>query len=159
MEIRLAYNDLTSVKELFTEYTDMLCALDEEFRGYLQIQHFDDELRDLNKKYGLPRGRIYIAYVDGQAAGCIALRQMSETECEMKRLFVRPQFRGQKIATALAELLVKDAKELGYKFMLLDTSPQLSAAIAMYEKMGFYKIAQYNDNPSGGDAVYLRLDL
>ena len=158
MEIKLAYDDTRNILALFSEYIDMLLGLEPDFQCYLEIQDYDSEIEDLTQKYGLPSGRLYIAYYEGNVAGCIALRQMNDEECEMKRLYVKPQFRGNGIAKELVRLIVNDAKEIGYKSMLLDTWPSLNAAIKLYEGFGFYRIPPYNDSPIA-NTVYLKLDL
>jgi len=88
LNISLAYNDIDNIKELFSEYVKLLFDLENDFQDYLDLQDYNNEFDNLNEKYGLPNGRLYIAYIGNQAAGCIALRQMSDTECEMKRLYV-----------------------------------------------------------------------
>ena len=157
-EIRFGYDDVESVQSLFSEYIDLLIEVESDFGAYLQIQDYESEISDLRGKYGLPGGRLYVMYYDGQAAGCIALRRMSDLECEMKRLFVLPRFRNLGIAKALVELIISDARDIGYKSMLLDTLPGLADAILMYEKAGFYRIPQYNDSPLE-NTVFMRLDL
>lgn len=157
-EIVLAYDHPKEVESLFSEYTDMLIAGDCSFQEYLDIQHYEDELKELNKKYGCPWGRLYLAYYKGEAAGCIGLRKIDEQNCEMKRLYVRPQFRGKKIGNQLIQRILEDAKEIGYSYMLLDTLPFLESAIHMYRKYGFYEIESYNDSPMS-TSIYMRLDL
>jgi len=158
LKIELAYEAMDSIKELFEEYTKLLIDLENEFQNYLQLQNYGDEIENLNEKYGLPNGRLYIAYLDNQVAGCIALKPINETQCEMKRLYVRPKFRGNKIAKLLVELIIKDAKEIGYQCMLLDTFPALKDALELYEKEGFYRIPPYNDSPVN-DTVFMRIDF
>lgn len=157
-EIKLAYEETDQVQRLFSEYTRMLVETDSELGDYLQIQGYDAELLHLTEKYGLPYGRLYLAYVDGDAAGCIGLRRMDEETCEMKRLYVRPKYRGIDIASRLVERLIEDAGQIGYRTMLLDTLPFLQGAIHLYRKYGFYEIERYNDSPVE-HAVYMRLDL
>ena len=158
LEIRLAYDELDCVKELFAEFVEMLHDLESEIQRYLWSQEYDYEIDHLGEKYGLPNGRLYIAYVDNQAAGCVALRQLNKTECEMKRLYVRPAFRGSKIGRTLVGTIVRDAKEIGYQYMLLDTLPALESAIALYKDIGFYEIPPYNDSPAD-KTVFMKLDL
>ena len=158
LEIKPAYDDKGNVKQLFDEYTKFLVDLDSVFQDYLHLQNYDDEINSLHEKYGLPNGRLYIAYVNNQAAGCIALRQLNDTECEMKRLYVRPEFGGNKIGEKLVEVIISDAKEIGYQSMLLDTFPSLHKAIKLYEKRGFYKIPPYNNSPID-NTVFMKLDL
>ncbi len=158
VEIVYGYELKNEVKALFTEYTDFLVEGDEEFKKYLEIQKYDHEVENLEEKYGLPKGRLYVAYFENKVAGCIALRPLSDTACEMKRLYVVPQFRGNGIAKILIEKIVSDAKEIGYSEMLLDTLPFLETAIKMYKKMGFYEIGCYNDSPLD-NTIYMKLDL
>ena len=153
-----AYDHPEVIRELFTEYTAMLVEGDPAFQGYLNIQNYDKEISDLTYKYGLPQGRLYLAYCCKDVAGCIAMRMLDDENCEMKRLYVRPQFRGQRIGKALCEKIIADAKEIGYKHMLLDTLPFLGTAIGMYRRIGFYDIPQYNDSPLD-TTVFMKLDL
>lgn len=143
---------------LFSEYTDMLIAGDSSFQKYLAVQHYDEELAQLETKYGLPDGRLYLAYCDGEPAGCIGLRKIDDENCEMKRLYVRSQFRGQGIGDQLVRTILADAKEIGYSHMLLDTLPFLESALQMYRKFGFYEIESYNDSPMSS-SIFMRLDL
>lgn len=158
IEIVLAYDHQQEIRELFSEYTSMLVAGDSSFQAYLDLQHFDDEVNHLEVKYGMPYGRLYVAYCDGQAAGCIGLRRIDEQNCEMKRLYVRPQFRGNKIGEKLVQRIIEDAKAIGYAAMLLDTLPFLESALAVYEKAGFYNISCYNDSPVR-TSIFMKLDL
>ena len=158
VEIKLAYNCTDKVKELFSEYTDMLVKSDNDFANYLQLQDYDLELENLDKKYGLPKGRLYIATVEGDVAGCIALRNIDDKSCELKRLYVRPEFRGNQIGQMLIEQIISDARDIGYKQILLDTLPFLKSAIYLYEKLGFYQIRPYNDSPMK-NSIYYRYDL
>ena len=136
----------------------MLIDNDETIADYLAFQHYDDEIDNPKSKYGWPNGRFYLATVNGEPAGCIALRKFDETNCEMKRLYVKPAFRGMGIASLLIQKLILDGRELGYLAMLLDTMPYLKDAIKLYRKIGFYDIDPYFDIPVE-DAVFLKLDL
>ena len=144
--------------ELFGEYTDMLIAGDSAFQAYLAIQHYDEELNQLEVKYGPPGGRLYLAYCDGELAGCIGMRNLDGQSCEMKRLYVRPRFRGNRIGDRLVGRIIVDAKEAGYSHIQLDTLPFLKSAIRMYRRYGFYETASYNDSPMD-TSIYMRLDL
>ena len=149
------------IRVLFTEYTDMLKAADELFAHYLDIQHYDDEVRDLRAKYGEPAGRLYLALAeDGAPAGCIALHRLDDERCELKRLYVRPVYRGQGLGSQLVARLLDDARQIGYRCMLLDTLDVLESAVRMYRGLGFYEIPCYNDSPIDTDKTYFfRLDL
>lgn len=160
MEISIvpAYDYPDIVGELFKEYTDMLIEGDASFKQYLDIQNYDEELLHLEMKYGMPYGRLYMAFCDEKPAGCIGLKQIDEENCEMKRLYVKPQFRGKQIGNILIQKIIEDAKEIGYSCMLLDTLPFLKSAIHMYRKWGFYEIDSYNDSPMD-TSIYMKLEL
>lgn len=160
MEVRidLAYDRPQEVIRLFTEYTDNIITQDTEVAKCLDSQHYDNEVRALSEKYGLPDGRLYLAYLDSDIVGCVALRQLNDNYCEMKRLYVRPGYRGKHIGKALIEQIIADAKQIGYRHMRLDTFPFMESAIQMYYLYGFYKIERYNDNPAS-TAVFMQLDL
>lgn len=158
VKILSAYHSVREIGELFSEYTDMLIAGDSSFKKYLEIQNYDEELRHLEVKYGLPYGRLYLAYCGGKLAGCIGLRKIDDENCEMKRLYVRPQFRGQQVGRQLVEKILGDAREIGYSHMLLDTLPFLQSAVKMYKAYGFYEIPCYNNSPMDS-SIYMKLDL
>ncbi|MCM1266325.1 MAG: GNAT family N-acetyltransferase [Bacteroidales bacterium] len=158
IEIISAYQHTQEIKDLFAEYTNMLIANDSSFQEYLALQHYDKEIEYLEEKYGMPDGRLYLACCDGEAAGCIGLKKIDELHCEMKRLYVRPQFRGKNIGKRLVQKIITDAKQIGYSYMLLDTLPFLGEAIRLYEKFGFYTIDCYNNSPMR-TSIYMRLDL
>lgn len=158
VKILPAYDFSQEIKLLFSEYTDILIEGDPSFKEYLEIQNYDDELKHLEKKYGLPYGRLYLVYYNNEVAGCIGLKKIDEKNCEMKRLYVRPKFRGKQIGEQLIEKIIKAAKEIGYSYMLLDTLPFLKGAIYLYKKYGFYEIASYNNSPMD-TSIYMKLDL
>lgn len=160
MSIKLVdgYDFKDEIKTLFTEYTEYLVENDSKFKEYLEVQKYDDEIEHLEDKYGMPWGRLYLVFYENQVAGCIALRKIDDEKCEMKRLYVRPEFRNKGIARMLTEKIVSDAKEIGYSSMLLDTLPFLQTALKMYKQMGFYEIECYNNSPMD-NSIYLKLDL
>ena len=158
VKILLAYDFPEEIKLLFSEYTDILIEGDPSFKEYLEIQNYDDELKHLEKKYGLPYGRLYLVYYNNEVAGCIGLKKIDEKNCEMKRLYVRPKFRGKQIGEQLIEKIIKDAKEIGYSYMLLDTLPFLKGAIYLYKKYGFYEIPSYNNSPMN-TSIYMKLNI
>lgn len=153
-----AYDFPREIEALFSEYTDLLLKGDPTFRKYLDIQHYDEEVKNLEIKYGLPYGRLYLAFYNGEAAGCIGLRKIDGENCEMKRLYVRPHFRGRQIGDRLIERIINDARDVGYAHMLLDTLPFLQSALAKYRTFGFYETESYNDSPMD-TSIYMRLDL
>ena len=158
LQLREGYSDRDTVRALFLEYTEYLISQDAKFRHYLELQNYDRELDHLEVKYGRPNGRLYVAYLDGVPAGCIALLPSEDRSAELKRLYVRPAFRGRGVAKALVARLLSDAREIGYSHMRLDTLPFLVEAIALYRKFGFREIPPYNDNPMG-TSIYMKLDL
>ena len=154
----LAYRHAAEVGQLFTEYTKMLIDGDPSFREYLDIQNYDEELEHLEDKYGQPFGRLYLAYYDEELAGCIGLKKIDEQNCEMKRLYVRSQFRGKHIGSRLIRQIIEDARKIGYSYMLLDTLPFLESAVHLYREHGFYEIDSYNDSPME-TSIYMKADL
>lgn len=160
MQIQIipAYPYPEEIRKLFTEYTDHLIAGDPEFLTYLQIQNYDGEIACLEEKYGPPYGRLYLALADGKTAGCIALRKLDEHRCEMKRLYVRDEFRSHGIGRKLTEQVLADAREIGYREILLDTLPFLTDAIRLYRRLGFREIPRYNNSPMDS-TLYFALEL
>ena len=158
MEIILAYDNLEEVLELVKEYTDMLLQHGDELKECLKSQNIDDELKDLQRKYALPDGRLYLARIDGKTAGCVGLTRNDDEYCELKRLYIRPEFRGKHLSKTLIEKVIDDAKSIGYKYMRLDTFPFMNAAVKLYEKYGFEYIENYNDNPAK-TALFMQMNL
>ena len=150
MDIRIVsgFGMEDEVRSLFSEYTGMLVSLDPSFSIYLSIQHYDDEIRSLKDKYGPPHGRLYLLLVDGEAAGCIALRRLSDNDAELKRLYIRPRYRGLHLSSLLLEKIIHDAEKIGYGRILLDTLPCLESAIRHYLAHGFVFTERYNESPS-----------
>lgn len=132
--------DLSQARALFTEYAGSL--------GFdLSFQKFEEELAGLPGEYAPPRGRLILALDGDEAMGCAALRELTPVVCEMKRLYVRPAFRGKGTGRALAEAVIEEARGIGYRRMWLDTVPSMAAAIALYRSLGFHPIAPYRENP------------
>jgi GNAT superfamily N-acetyltransferase len=149
-------DQIALARELFLEYAKAL-SVD------LCFQDFASELQELPGKYAFPAGRLLLAYhndtgASAHLAGCGALRPLSAEICEMKRLFVRPEFRGHGIGRAITLALISAAREIGYRAMRLDTLPEMREAHKLYEELGFREIAAYCSNPVEG-VRYLELDL
>jgi putative acetyltransferase len=124
----------------------------------LYFQGFEEELESLPGKYAPPKGVLLLGTVGGRPVGCVALRPLEEEVCEMKRLYVRPAYRGHAYGRELAEEILSYGKELGYKSMKLDTLAKLVPAIMLYRDMGFVDCEPYYDNPIPG-VVYLAKKL
>ena len=148
-----AENEIEQVRELFGEYVTWLGI-------NLCFQNYDKEVADLPGEYAPPRGRLLLALAeDGAPAGCAALRDLGNGVAEMKRLFVRPGFRGQRLGWRLAEMVLDEARAVGYERIRLDTLPgKMDQAIAMYRVLGFKDIAPYYNNPVAG-AAFMQLEL
>jgi len=144
-------DELDHIRALFRAYVDAL-GIDLSFQG------FEQELASLPGQYAPPRGCLLMAVLDGQAVGCVALRPLEQHTCEMKRLYVSPEMRGEGLGRTLACEIVARARALGYTHMRLDTLPWMDAAIALYRTLGFYEIESYRYNPIPG-TVYMELGL
>lgn len=160
MDIKIvpAYHQREELRTLFEEYTRLLIERDASFKKYLDLQNYAEEIDHLDGKYGLPYGRVYLLYCDRKPAGCIGLRKIDDQSCEMKRLYIRPEFRGKRLGEILVERIIGDAREIGYSHMLLDTLPFLQSALRLYKKFGFYEIESYNNSPMK-NSIYMKLDL
>ena len=148
-------DEISAVGDLFREYA---LALDVD----LCFQDFARELANLPGDYSVPRGALFTALVDGKLAGCCALRPLDSADypnaCEMKRLYVRPAFRGLGLGRQLVEVTLDSARSGGYNCILLDTLSEMEAARALYEDLGFEEIPPYYHNPIAG-AHYLKARL
>jgi len=148
-------DDWLQTRAIFIEYAASL-KVDLDFQG------FDDELTCLPGEYALPRGALLLACVDGQVAGCCALRPLDASDyanaAEMKRLYVRPAFRGEGLGRLLTEGILDAARAAGYSCVLLDTLDDMEAARALYEDLGFEEIPPFYHNPHAG-AHYLKVQI
>jgi putative acetyltransferase len=143
---------IEQTRALFLEYADSL--------GFsLCFQSFDEELKNLPGAYAVPSGRLLLALYEQQAAGCVALRNLEANICEMKRLYVRPAYRGKGLGRILVEGVIAEARAIGYERMRLDTiASSMKDAVELYRRMGFEEIAPYRANPIEG-ALYMELLL
>jgi GNAT superfamily N-acetyltransferase len=145
-------SQIEQVRQLFLEYARSL--------GFsLCFQNFDQELANLPGDYSPPHGKLLLAEFEGELAGCVALHKLENEICEMKRLYLRPQFRGKGLGRALATRIIAEARDLGYSRLRLDTvESAMQDAVAMYLKLGFRKIDPYCENPMPS-ALYMELVL
>ncbi len=143
--------EIETIRQLFLEYAGSL--------GFsLCFQSFEDELAGLPGDYTAPEGRLYLAKVEGIPAGCVALHKIGHGLCEMKRLYVRPAYRGLSLGRSLAVATIVAAREIGYERMRLDTLKSMVEAHALYRSLGFRDISPYRLNPLP-EAVYMELTL
>lgn len=142
---------LEEIRKLFLEYAEWL-GVDLSFQG------FDDELASLPGLYAGPHGALYLCMRGKESAGCVAVRRLEDDVCEMKRLWVRPRFRGQTLGVRLASAAVDAAHRLGYNRMRLDTLDWMRDALRLYRSLGFHEIPPYYENPLPG-VVYLEKSL
>lgn len=140
---------IEDIRILFKEYAATL--------GFdLCFQNFDTELSNLPGEYLHPSGCLLLALKDDKIIGCVALRKLSNDVCEMKRLYIRPEFRGQGIGKMLAKAVIEQGKHLGYSSMRLDTLETMEEAVALYKRLSFKEIEPYRYNPIQG-ALYMEL--
>lgn len=142
---------INEVRNLITEYIQMLGR-------DLAFQNITDELKDPSKKYTPPQGELLVAIEKEQVIGMIAYHRHSAIRCEMKRLYVKPQYRGMKLGEQLIQKIIELAKQSGYTEMVLDTLLPLKAAIYLYQKMGFQQCEPYYNNPMN-DVIYFKKTL
>jgi carbonic anhydrase len=143
--------DIATIRELFEEYWNSF--------GFTPcFQGFDREVAGLPGAYAPPGGRLALAVLDGEAAGCVALRRFDAERCEAKRLYVRPAFRGRGLGRDLLQWVIDEARAAGYREMVGDTMPVMSQALEMYDRVGFERTGAYSEKATPG-AIYLRLKL
>ncbi len=151
VEVAAPGPDLAAVRDLFLEYAGSL-------NFSLCFQDFETELEGLPGAYAPPRGSLLLARAGSGAAGCVGVRPHDAGRCEMKRLYVRGQYRGSGLGRRLAERAIAFARTAGYRSMLLDTLPQMQQAVRLYRELGFLRCAPYYDNtPIGSSCLELKL--
>ena len=151
VSIDLEVDTFDDARQLFEEYANMLDIM-------IYFETFDEELSSLPGEYAMPEGRLLVARCEGEAVGCAAIRPLSDGRCEMKRLYVKPRFRGMHVGRRLAERAIREAKEIGYTQMLLDTLDMLQDSIALFHKLGFAETISLYGPPEPG-LVYMSLNL
>lgn len=142
---------IAKAKALFKAYA---ASLDFD----LCFQNFDQEMKEFPRQYSPPAGCLFLAVENNTAFGCIGLRRFDDQTCEMKRLYIKPEFRGTGAGRLLVDIVIKSAKLLNYKAMRLDTLPSMKRATNLYISLGFRRIEPYRHNPIKG-TVYMELDL
>lgn len=156
-----------TLRTLTANDTEALEQVRQYFRNYaawlgvdLCFQNFDQEMASLPGAYSAPQGRLFFAEVDGRPAGCVGVRPLSDSDgvCEMKRLYVDPEQRGQGIGATLALAAIKAAKEIGYRKLMIDTLPNMRMAVKLYRELGFTEAPNYYQTPVEG-TMFLALDL
>lgn len=155
---------MLSVREVTAEGEDLQTFRDliQEYQSFLGVdlcfQKFDSELSDPFSKYNPPKGIVLLGFWDGEVCACGALQDLGSGICELKRIYVRPEFRRRGIARSISEYLMKRASEIGYETARLDTLARLSGAVPLYRSLGFHEISAYNFNPEA-DIVYMERAL
>ena len=142
---------ITKAKELVHEYALSL-GVD------LSFQDFETEISTFPEQYSPPQGRLLLAQWENEVVGCVGLRDSGGGKCEMKRMYVQPEYRGKGLGRALGERLISEARDIGYTHMRLDTVPAMEAAVSLYLSLGFKETEPYRFNPFK-DAMFLELDL
>jgi putative acetyltransferase len=145
----LSRAQVSQARELFLEYSASLGIS-------LCFQNFDREVAGLPGAYVPPEGRLLLAYADGEPIGCVALRKLGAGMGEIKRLYLRPKARGQKLGSRLAQAIIAEARQIGYNRICLDTLPEMQEAIGLYRSLGFREIEPYTNNPVPG-ALFMEL--
>ncbi len=152
IKIEIGYKYIDEVKRLIELYMS-------ELDRNLDFQDINDELVHLQQKYAEPKGKLLVALNEKkQVIGCVAFHSFDKNKCEMKRLFVLPQYRSKKVGERLVQSIIESAQKVGYEEMILDTIQPLKSAIGLYKKFGFKEIQPYYNNPMK-DVVYMGLKL
>ena len=148
---KLSETTIEEAKNLILEYLDWI-------QVDLCFQHVDEELEHFPDKYREPDGAFFVAKVRNTVAGCVGIKKIADGICEMKRLFVRDEYKGQGVGKHLVDAIILEAKRKGYLCMRLDTLTRMDKALALYRKFGFKEIGQYVENPIE-DAVFMEKEL
>jgi ribosomal protein S18 acetylase RimI-like enzyme len=140
-----AFDRRSELIPLYEEYGAMLLETDPVFARSLAQQNYDEEILHLEEKYAPPKGQIYLVFVDGELAGCVGMKPSDDSHAELKRLYVRPAFRGRNLGETLTRRIMDDARKAGYRYLRLDTLPGLKSALKLYRRLGFREIDPYYD--------------
>jgi len=153
-----AFDRRSELIPLYEEYGAMLLATDPVFARSLAQQNYDEEILHLEEKYAPPKGQIYLVFVDGELAGCVGMKPSDDSHAELKRLYVRPAFRGRNLGETLTRRIMDDARKAGYRYLRLDTLPGLKSALKLYRRLGFREIDPYYDCLVPG-TIFMEIEL
>ena len=153
-----AFDRRNELIPLYEEYAAMLLETDPVFARSLAQQNYDEEILHLEEKYAPPKGQIYLVFVDGELAGCVGMKPSDDSHAELKRLYVRPAFRGRNLGETLTRRIMDDARKAGYRYLRLDTLPGLKSALKLYRRLGFREIAPYYDCLVPG-TIFMEIEL
>ena len=153
-----AFDRRSELIPLYEEYGAMLLETDPVFARSLAQQNYDEEILHLEEKYAPPKGQIYLVFVDGELAGCVGMKPSDDSHAELKRLYVRPAFRGRNLGEMLTRRIMDDARKAGYRYLRLDTLPGLKSALKLYRRLGFREIDPYYDCLVPG-TIFMEIEL
>lgn len=153
-----AFDRRNELIPLYEEYAAMLLETDPVFARSLAQQNYDEEILHLEEKYAPPKGQIYLVFVDGELAGCVGMKPSDDSHAELKRLYVRPAFRGRNLGETLTRRIMDDARKAGYRCLRLDTLPGLKSALKLYRRLGFREIDPYYDCLVPG-TIFMEIEL
>ena len=153
-----AFDRRNELIPLYEEYAAMLLETDPVFARSLAQQNYDEEILHLEEKYAPPKGQIYLVFVDGKLAGCVGMKPSDDSHAELKRLYVRPAFRGRNLGETLTRRIMDDARKAGYRYLRLDTLPGLKSALKLYRRLGFREIDPYYDCLVPG-TIFMEIEL
>ena len=153
-----AFDRRSELIPLYEEYGAMLLETDPVFARSLAQQNYDEEILHLEEKYGPPKGQIYLVFVDGELAGCVGMKPSDDSHAELKRLYVRPAFRGRNLGETLTRRIMDDARKAGYRYLRLDTMPGLKSALKLYRRLGFRETDPYYDCLVPG-TIFMEIEL
>lgn len=153
-----AFDRRSELIPLYEEYGAMLLETDPVFARSLAQQNYDEEILHLKEKYAPPKGQIYLVFVDGELAGCVGMKPSDDSHAELKRLYVRPAFRGRNLGETLTRRIMDDARKAGYRYLRLDTLPGLKSALKLYRRLGFREIDPYYDCLVPG-TIFMEIEL
>ena len=153
-----AFESREELIPLYEEYSAMLLRANPGFGASLAQQNYDEEIAHLEDKYQPPRGSMYLIYYDGALAGCVGMKPSDEESAELKRLYLRPAFRGHNLGEQMLMRIMEDARAAGYRRLRLDTLPALRTALSLYRRIGFHEIDPYYDCLIPG-TIFMEIEL